>query len=990
MNINRMNNKKVIQSFCNSLKEQIYTPIGNLEVEGWISKEPIFFTERTTGNYIKLHVGEVWGKIWDCGWMHFQGEITEENEYSNMVAFVDVSGEGCVFDREGYPVQGITTVASEYDENLGRPAKRVIPLQNRICDGNRIDFWVEVGCNDLFGNFVDSGQLKQAEISLVNHNLRQLYYDYSFLLMLSEAQEENGTLCLQLEELLYEVANTTSITEDSIKKAIELLSNVLQQNNRDNSFHISAIGHAHIDLAWLWPIRETKRKGIRTFSTALHLMERYPDYIFGSSQPQLYQWVKEQSPYLFNEIRKRVSEGRWECQGAMWVEADTNITGGESLVRQILYGKKYFMDEFQKDMEILWLPDVFGYSAALPQLLRKSNTPYFTTIKLSWSEHNVFPYHTFRWKGIDGSEVLVHMPPEGTYNSGARPDELIITERNYKEKAISNKALVLFGIGDGGGGPGTDHLERLKREKNMIGLPSVKQEQAITFFHELQRDEKKYPKWQGELYLEKHQGTYTTQARNKKWNRRLESLLRECEFVCSMAWVHSCLGYPAEELEHIWKEVLLYQFHDILPGSSIKRVYDESIERYKKLESQVKCIIQKAYQALIPQKSEAIFNTLPWMRTEYIPYNGKWYKPSIPAYGYGLLGEEIDCTKIEKTNISDFCLENHLLKLLFDKEGNIVSLFDKEEQREVIDRSKGQNHLLVWEDSGNCWDIPSNYRERKPTKPTVLSRTDVNGEVENYLLTEYAFGTSIIKEEIRMPIDSKRVVFTYQVDWNETHKMLRAAYPIDIITNEAACDIQFGHLMRPTHNNTSWDSAKFEVCAHKFIDLSENGFGVALINDCKYGYSIKDNILDINLLRSPMYPGIDADKGAHQFSYELLIHEGNLLKVKEEAYRFNTPIQVVDYGEGRHSLQSFVEISTDNIIIEAMKLAEDKKGVIVRLYEMTGKTTKAMIKVQKASSIQRVNLLEQAESLQVSENSMELVFKPFEIMTLRCMYDTSC
>jgi alpha-mannosidase len=372
-------------------------------------------------------------------------------------------------------------------------------------------------------------------------------------------------------------------SEAEAGNARSVLAKELNKQGGASSLKISAIGHAHIDLAWLWPLRETRRKAARTFSTALMLLEKYPNYIFGASQPQLYAWVQQDYPALYEKVKKKIAEGRWEVQGAMWVEADTNIAGGEALVRQILYGKKYFQKEFNQDMRILWLPDVFGYSGALPQILRKSGIEYFMTTKLSWNIYNKFPHHTFLWSGIDGSEVLAHMPPEGTYNSAASPTSIHKAEAEYMDKGIADECLMLFGIGDGGGGPGEEHLERLERERNLEGLLPIKQEPSIQFFDRLALQRENYKKWHGELYLERHQGTYTTQAKSKRYNRKIEILLRELEFISVLAQLERNESYPDETIERLWKELLLYQFHDILPGSSIHRVYEESLHHYAKI-----------------------------------------------------------------------------------------------------------------------------------------------------------------------------------------------------------------------------------------------------------------------------------------------------------------------------------------------------------------------------------------------------------------------
>ncbi|MDF2567345.1 MAG: alpha-mannosidase [Oscillospiraceae bacterium] len=996
MSQSKNHNRSVVGSFCCELKELVYKKISDLSVEAWVTPEPVIFDQKTTGVYKKVEQGASWGNLWDCAWMHVTGKVPSEGKGKRVVLRVDVSGEGCVFDLEGNPVRGITTYASDFEMEHGMPVKRVIDVTNCSSGEEDIDLWIDAACNDLFGRLRDSGKLMLAEICTCDEELRQLYYDFKFLLMLCENLDDNSTIRNQIEYTLYHVARAFGEwNPEKIASARQQLAYHLNMKNEDQSFLMSAVGHAHIDLAWLWPIRETKRKGIRTFATALRMMEKYPDYIFGASQPQLYDWVKQDQPGLFEEIKQRVEDGRWECQGAMWVEPDTNVSGGEALVRQVLYGKKFFKEEFDKEIRQLWLPDVFGYSAALPQILKKSDVPYFMTIKLSWNEHNKFPHNTFIWQGIDGSEVLAHMPPEDTYNSGAMPKSLKNAEREFKDKDVSNEALLLFGIGDGGGGPSTDHLEYLKREKSIAGLPPVKQEHSIAFFDRINKDRDKYSKWCGELYLEKHQGTYTTQADNKKYNRLLELSLRDCEFSCSMASILAEFDYPQDEIETIWKEVLLYQFHDILPGSSIKRVYDESVERYKIMYEQVLEITNKANQVLanklnIGENQTALFNTLPWERTETVEINGELKQVIIPAYGYKVVDNNSENKKQESVLVEKNILENEYLKAEFNQDGTIKSIFDKQAEREILNQSKTLNNLVIYEDKGDCWDIPFIYMDKAPESLKVVGCEVVSNSESKKIEFTYEYNKSKVVQKISLPEGSKKLVFDVDADWQETFKMLRGLYPIDVQTDYASCNIQFGHLTRPTHQNTSWDYAKIEVCAHKWVDLSEKNYGVAIINDSKYGYNVWDNVLNIDLLRSQMYPGVDADKGQHSFSYELFVHDGDLLKVNEEAYKFNiAPLAVKGSAKEASDVteQSLIQVSSKNVVLEALKLAEDKSGYILRLYECDGQRTKANISFKGAKSAELTNMIERTEEeLPVVDEAFSVSFKPFEIQTIKVKF----
>ena len=998
--------------FKDKVEEAIYKKVALLNVNAWVTDEPVNFEQRTTGKNIIVNLEDSWGKLWDCAWFNFKGTVPAEAAGKKVVLLIDISGEACIFDEEGCPIQGLTNVSSEFDLSLGKPGKRVVCLLEEAQGAEKIDLWADAGCNDLFGYYKNSGKLKEAHIAILNEEMRQLYYDIEVLQELMEQLPEDSA---RHQRILFSLVNAFKVMknydEQEAKKAREILSAEFNKKCGDESLNISAIGHAHIDLAWLWPIRETIRKGARTFSTALTNMERYPDYIFGASQPQLYAWMKERYPKLYDKIKAKIAEGRWEAQGGMWVEPDTNVSGGEALVRQVLYGKKFFKEEFNKDMKILWLPDVFGYSAALPQILKKSGLDYFMTIKLSWSEYNQFPHHTFLWEGLDGSKVLAHMPPEGTYNSSAAPRAVRQAEINFKDKGVSEDCLILFGIGDGGGGPGEEHLERLKREKNLNGLVPVKQEPALEFFKRIEKNISNYKTWRGELYLEKHQGTYTTQAKNKKFNRKMEFALRELEYASVLAQVANVQEYPQKEIEDIWKEVLLYQFHDILPGSSIKRVYDESLERYEYLLKRTEELTEAAYKALLESscrideaaydtlsknqildgtEAVALINSLSWDREEWININGGWIKASVPAMSEKsilqnkLINNSFDITAKDNT------LENNLLKVTFNEDGTIKSIFDKEFLREVLDINSKGNVLTVYEEvDGNAWDFsPICYDIPQESFKLSHSESMVDGP-KAIIKQVYKYNSSTLEQEIILTEGSRRIDFKTNVDWKESDKMLRTSFPVNVYTNEVSCDIQFGNIKRPNHDNTSWDMAKYEICAHKYVDLSQSDYGVALLNDCKYGHKVKGNTMDLNLLRGTSYPGIDADKGYHEFTYSLYPHDGDCSKGKviKAAYELNLPLKVVKYNcENYVSGKSevFIRLDNENIIIETVKKAEYSDDIIVRLYECSGSSAKTKLNFGfKVKDVKLVNLMEEEDSCSFDKENNELKFKPFEILTLK-------
>ncbi|ERI94521.1 glycosyl hydrolase family 38 protein [Clostridiales bacterium oral taxon 876 str. F0540] len=1005
--------KKSISVFKERVEEKIYSKIALLNINAWVTEEPVHFKERTKGKYISLNLEDSWGELWDCAWFNFTGAVPKSAAHNKIVLLIDLSGEACIFDEDGCPIQGLTNVSSEFDLTLGRPGKRVVHFLNDAQGGEKIDIWADAGCNDLFGNYRDSGKIKEAHIAILNEKMHQLYYDIEVLQELMEQLPEDSPRHQRILFSLFAAFKTMiNYDEEEAKKAREILSVELNRSCGDEALKISAIGHAHIDLAWLWPIRETIRKGARTFSTVLSNMERYPEYIFGASQPQLYAWMKERYPRLYDKIKARIAEGHWEAQGGMWVEPDTNISGGEALVRQVLYGKKFFKEEFNKDVKILWLPDVFGYSAALPQILKKSGIDYFMTIKLSWNEYNQFPHHTFMWEGIDGSRILAHMPPEGTYNSSAAPRAIKEAERNFKDKGVSEDCLMLFGIGDGGGGPGEEHLERLKRERCLNGLVPVKQEPSLEFFKRIEKNISSYKVWWGELYLEKHQGTYTTQAENKKFNRRMEFALRELEYVSVLAHIEGIKVYPQQEIEAIWKEILLYQFHDILPGSSIKRVYDESIERYEYLLKLTEELTKSTYRALLENscrideaasdalltnktskgtKAFAIINSLSWDREEWININGNWIKAKVPAMSETSMMCSICNTDSFDVRSENNFIENNLLKVSFNEDGSLKSVFDKEFSREVLDTNFKANVLTVYEEPyGNAWDFsPACYDIPHENFKLQYSESITDGP-KAIIKQIYKYNLSTIEQQIILTEGSRRIDFNTKVDWNESNKMLRTSFPINVYTNEVSCDIQFGTIKRSNHDNTSWDMAKYEICAHKYVDLSQRDYGVALLNDCKYGHRVKENIMDLNLLRSTNMPGIEADKGIHEFTYSLYPHNGDCItgQVNRRAYELNLTLKIIEFScdsyiTGRK--EAFIRVDNENIIVEAVKKAEYSDDIIVRLYECSGSSEKAKLKFgYRTENVQLVNLMEEAiENDAFNRESNELTFKPFEILTLK-------
>ncbi|HEY4470851.1 MAG TPA: glycoside hydrolase family 38 C-terminal domain-containing protein [Stellaceae bacterium] len=981
-----------------AIKAAVYTPIAELRASVWVTPEPVPFADRQQGRKLALRPGQRWSKAaFDCAWFHFTGTAPAAAAGKEIVLLIDLSGEGCVVDEEGRPVLGLTSISSGFSRELGEPGKRVVPFRPAAAGGEAVDLWVEAGANDLFGVRRNNGVLQEAAIAIRNPELHALHYDFEVLHALLRQLPEDSGRAVQLRRALQKAgALLRNFTEEETAAARAVLRPELARRNKAAPLMVWAVGHAHMDLAWLWPIRETIRKCGRTFATALAMLEHYPDYIFGASQPQQYAWVKEHYPSLYQGIKQRVAEGRWEVQGAMWVESDINVPSGESLIRQILYGKRFFRDEFGKEPMCLWQPDVFGYSGSLPQLLVKSGVRHFMTQKLSWNWVTRHPHHTFLWQGIDGSAVLAHMPPEDTYNSSASPAALAKAAQHFIDKDVSDSCLMLFGIGDGGGGPGEEHLERLAREKDLDGLPPVVQRPAEEFFRHIEADSERYATWAGELYLERHQGTYTTQGRSKRYNRQLELALRELEFAAAVAAEVAGADYPHAALERIWKEVLLYQFHDILPGSSITRVYDEALARYAVLTREVAELTSAADAALCrrigrtaAKRPAVIVNSLSWDRSEWLKLDGRWMKASVPSLGYAAIDATAE-TLFDAPKVSESLLENEKLRLAFDRTGAITSCFDKEAGREALAPGTLGNVLAVYQDDGDAWDIPMNYRERAPQRPKLKSVEIVRDGPRVALCHTYRIGKSTLRQEVVLLAGSRRIDFVTSVDWHEAGKMLRTSFVPSVSAREAVCDIQFGSIRRPTHTNTPADWAKFEICAHKWIDLSDRGYGVALLNDSKYGHRVQGNVLDLNLLRSPGHPDPIADRGEHRFTYSLYPHAGDHVAggVVRAGYELNMPLRVLDGAPADGPLApsaSWFRVDTPGIVIETVKQAEDGSGFIVRLYEAAGASSHTELRCGFAiAEAAETNLIEEdAVPLEVSGGGLPLDFRPFEIRTLR-------
>jgi len=779
---------------------------------------------------------------------------------------------------------------------------------------------------------------------------------------------------------------------------------------------VNCIGHTHIDVAWLWTLEQTREKAQRSFSTAIQMMKLYPEYKFMSSQPQLYQYVKEDAPQLYAEIKKMIKQGRWEVEGGMWLEADCNLSSGESLIRQIIFGKRFIKQEFNVDSKILWLPDVFGYSAALPQILLKCGIKSFVTAKISWSEFNQMPYDNFLWEGIDGSEIFSQFitvrnaagkfgPTDyyTTYVGMINPNQILGTWKRYQQKEYNNEVLMTFGYGDGGGGPTGDMLEQQKRLAYGIpGIPKTKIDFAGVFLKEVKNKfdlaEKEYkhiPKWVGELYLELHRGTYTSMAKNKKNNRKSELLYQKAETLCAIDMVHFNSKYPQMQINKAWRTILLNQFHDIIPGSSIFEVYEECDRQYENILRDGNILLQNKFDHIASNvcsdKGIFVYNPNSFICSGLIDYGGKKvFVGNVPSFGYKVFQPELKESKIK---VSEKMMENSYYRILFDDKGNIVSLYDKVYSREIVKKDKKLNEMQVFEDfprDYDAWEISIYYKQKMWIIDSVVDINIVNEGARAGLKITKAFLDSLVTQTIYIYENIRNIDFETTIEWKQEHMLLKAAFPMDIHANEAAYDIQFGNIKRPTHSNTSWDEAKFEVCAHKWADISEDGYGVSLLNDCKYGHSAEGSVLKLTLIKSATYPNPKADKEKHEFVYSLYPHYGGFKEgnTVQAAYMLNQPLiarEIQAQNGCLPSEYSFINCDNNNIIIETVKKAEDNNDIIIRLYEAHDRRTYANLKF--GFDFNKVFLCDMLENniteLEHSGCSLKLLIKNYEIITLK-------
>lgn len=986
-----------LTSFCDGVESLLYPQTLPLEIEGTVDTEPIPFSELGERSFRSFEEGQQWGENWDSAWFRLRARVPEQWRGGEVVARLHFGGEACVFGTDGEPVQGLTGGSVNLPPFV-RDLYRVLPA----CEGGEeVSILVEAAANQLWGvpkgdipvtplggrapvnTTAPVGVIKTARLALFHEQMYQLYFDVTVLHRLMMDLPEDDVQRARIREGLHRARVSFRRDAPDAAGARRMLAPLLAMSASGAEPATICVGHAHLDTAWLWPKRESIRKCCRSFSTQIGLMQRYPEYVFGASQAPHYMFMKEHYPGLYAKIKQAVADGRWEVQGAMWVETDCNVPSGESLVRQLLYGKRFFREEFGVDVRNAWLPDVFGYPASLPQIFKLAEVDFFVTQKLSWNTVNRFPHHTFHWRGIDGSTVFAHLLPMENYNGQLFPDTNRFAARNHEEKGIIPEFLSCFGIGDGGGGASDKHIEFGMRQRDLAGCPKVLFGSAQSQLERLSNYADRVATWDGPLYLERHQGTLTTHARMKLRNRRIEQRLGELELRFA---ARPPEDYPRETLRECWHTLLTNQFHDILPGSSIARVYEDAHRDYDGVDR----MLDQLEDRLTPGASDdtVAFNPHSFEYRGVVQTDqGAWEAVRAPAFATTPVADSaIGIAETDAVKTEAHVLENNLVRYEFDDQGRLASALDKETGRELIRPNQPGNLITLYEDIlGDAWDSDVHYREQVVENARLISRrhsseSPLCGEIKS----EFQVGHSLVHQTVRLRALSRRLDFVTTVDWRENGRQLRVAFPLNMHAREATAETQFGLQKWPLTSNTTWERAQSDVPVQRFADISEDDFGAALLNDCKYGYCLKGHTIDLNLLRAPAYPDASADRGEHTFTYALLPHPNRLedSDVFLEMQALNQPPRIAPMT----AVQLPFVCEADHVIVDGVKRAEDSDDLILRCYEpRRGRGTLRLHPRVEGMRFFEASLMEQPrDELKQTEGVPTAHFRPFEIKTILC------
>ncbi|MBD8065205.1 alpha-mannosidase [Devosia sp. PTR5] len=890
------------------------------------------------------------------------------------------------------------------------------------------------------GTIEDRRQHGMAMSLLAHHPLvEKIFYDLSVPLavarMLSVDDPRRHFVLTRIDKALKLVdfrPGNEQRFEASLKAAERVADEIYAVEDFEEKPVITVTGHTHIDVAWLWRIRETRQKMARSMSTALALMEQYPDYRFMYNQGVLLDYLSKDYPEIFERLKTQVEAGRFEIEGALWLEPDANITNGESFVRHILHGIAYHEQTFGVTPRIFWLPDTFGYSAALPQLMKLSDVEVFVTHKLSWNDTNRMPNETFHWQGIDGSTVAAYYLTTQDYDASGigttycpdlKPTHVMGTWRRHSQQALNKELFLVYGHGDGGGGPTREMLENIRRmERGIPGCPAVRHEHMWPFFERLLKrmadrpDD--FPTWVGELYLEYHRGTLTSVAKNKRNNRLAEQELRELEALAVLAQYRAGSAYPAEELHALWRIVLLNQFHDILPGSSIGAVFDDSDRDYADFFARAVRLRAELMGKLAPQGQYGLFNVLGRARdglleieaesARQVTLDGKVVATQTIHLADGTTRQAAPVKElaamavtpvsleagpaaegVSELKVTRESLENDVLSVRFDEAGRIASLFDKRRGRELIKPGQAANRFQAYRDMPveyDAWDIDESFEDQVWEIDELVSAEVVEtGPYRAAIRFEWRYEHSTLVQVIALEAGSDQLDFDTFIDWREHDTLVKTAFPLDLLVQESTAEIQFGHVRRASHRNTSWDQARFETVMHRWVDVSEPDFGVALLNDSKYGYDLRGSTLRLTVLKSPTYPWPEADQGEHRFRYGLLVHQGlTASDVPGRAEAYNLPLRLLPGAAGEAIAAPLFRLEGEGITLEAVKRSEAGDGTILRLWETHGRAAHAALHLpDTVQQAQIVNLLERnGVEVAIENGAVRLDFAPFQIVTL--------
>ncbi|WP_042394455.1 alpha-mannosidase [Streptacidiphilus carbonis] len=988
------------------LRERIHPAVhpltAPLDVEIWSTAgEPVTVAEGLAAPTRPIAAGTAWGAPWGTSWFKVSGRVPAEWAGSTVEAVLDLGFtprtpgfqcEGLVYLPDGSPVKGL------------HPRNSYVRLDSPVAGGEEVHWRIEAASNpDLdaggvpfqptpMGDRATAGDAPQYVLG----SMRLAVFDET-VWNLAMDLEVLGELMAQLPldgarrfEILRSVGRALDALDlqdvnGTAQAARDELAGVLAAPAAPAAHRISAVGHAHIDSAWLWPLRETVRKVARTASNMTALIEAEPEFVFAMSQAQQFAWLKEHRPEVWAGVKKAVADGRFVPVGGMWVESDTNMPGSEAMVRQFVHGKRFFIEEFGIDSQEAWLPDTFGFAAGLPQIIRAAGARRLLTQKISWSRTNSFPHHTFLWEGIDGSRVFTHFPPVDTYNCEMNGRQIAHAARNFKEKGVATRSLAPTGFGDGGGGTTREMVAKAARLRSLEGSASVRWEAPAAFFDKAEAEYPNPAVWVGELYLELHRATLTSQAQTKRGNRRSESLLAEAELWAATAAVRAGFRYPYQELDRIWKSVLLHQFHDILPGSSIAWVHREARRTYARLGEELEGIIAGAQRALAGEGSvELVFNGAPHPRG------------GVPA-GAAAPGSAGGAVAPTPRQGGGYVLDNGLLRVEIDTRGLVVSAYDLAADREAVAPGAAANLLQLHPDFPNqwdAWDVDAFYRNTGRDLVEVESL----GVQGTSVRIERVFGGSRVTQLLSVPNGVRRLDIETEVDWHERERFLKLAFPLDVKADRYASETQFGHVYRPTHQNTSWEWAKFEACNHRFVHVDEPGWGVAVVNDATYGHDVTRAVraadagttttVRASLLRAPRYPDPETDQGVHRFRHAL-VPGATIGDAVREGYRANLPERKVTGAAT--PVAPVVSVAGDGVVVSSVKLADDRSGdLVVRLYEAHGGRTRAAVSVADGFAVDRAvrtDLLErpltQSAPPAVQDGAAGLDLRPFQLLTLR-------